>query len=351
MTRFDQPIPFANDVEKIPLDEESDIQKIVLALDQILARTQATTGQYQGEVHVKTHGYAEAEFRVLPNLPPELAQGLFARSQVYSAVVRFSNSAPQIQSDAIPDGRGLAIKVRGVDGDWIIGDESRERTQDFLGINHPVFFAATVKDYLQLQETLAHAESNPLLKFAGFFTQGDWNPLHWNWNEVITASRIVGKVPRNPNCTTYFSMSPFRFGQYVAKYRIAPAGSHNESFLNLLLSLGTNVDALRLAIVETLRTQGILFEFQVQLRNSESTMPVEDPTVEWPEGISPYQTVAHLFLPRQEMDMLRLKQEYQSLSFNVWHALEAHRPLGGINRVRRPVYAVSSAWRARGERS
>ena len=74
-------------------------------------------------------------------------------------------------------------------------------------------------------------------------------------------------------------------------------------------------------------------------------MPIEDASVEWPESESPYRTVAHLLLPRQEIKLLRQQDAYQSLSFSVWHALAAHRPLGGINRVRHRAYALSCAWR------
>jgi hypothetical protein len=102
---------------------------------------------------------------------------------------------------------------------------------------------------------------------------------------------------------------------------------------------------MRLALEETLRTQEVLFEFQVQLRTSEQSMPIEDATVEWPDSESPYRTVAHLLLPRQDITSLRTQPAYQNLAFNVWHALAAHRPLGGINRVRRGAYPVSSAWR------
>jgi hypothetical protein len=102
---------------------------------------------------------------------------------------------------------------------------------------------------------------------------------------------------------------------------------------------------MRLALEETLRTQELLFEFQIQLRTHEQTMPIEDATIEWPESESPYRTVAHLLLPRQEIAPLRQQARYQNLAFNVWHALSAHRPLGGINRVRRRAYLLSSAWR------
>jgi hypothetical protein len=74
-------------------------------------------------------------------------------------------------------------------------------------------------------------------------------------------------------------------------------------------------------------------------------MPIEDPTVLWREEESPFRTVAQLVLPRQEISPLREQASYQDLAFNVWHALAAHRPLGGINRVRRSVYLESANWR------
>jgi hypothetical protein len=135
----------------------------------------------------------------------------------------------------------------------------------------------------------------------------------------------------------------------VAKYRAKPAGDRLDSYLNLVQRLGSQTDAMRLALEETLRTQEALFEFQVQLRTTKRTMPIEDATIEWPESESPYRTVAHLLLPRQEIALLRQQTAFKTLSFNVWHALATHRPLGGINRVRRWAYPLSSAWRRRQE--
>ena len=140
-------------------------------------------------------------------------------------------------------------------------------------------------------------------------------------------------------------MAPIRFGKYVAKYRAKPAGDRQDTYLDLVKLLGIKADAMRLALEKTLRTQEVLFEFQGQLRTSARTMPIEDASVEWPESESPYRTVAHLLLPRQEIAFLRQQDAWKNLSFNVWHALAAHRPLGGINRVRRPAYAFSSVWR------
>jgi catalase len=345
MTNAKSPLPYADRIEAIPADEADDIQRVVQALELILARSQAKTGEFRADVHVKTHGYAQGEFRVLLNLPEELAQGLFEHDGVYPAVVRFSNAASQAQVDAIPDGRGLAIKVLEVEGDVVLADEQRGQTQDFVMINHPVFFARNVKDYLRLEQVLVQADDSSLATLQGALTGGDWNPLHWHWREMLAVARITGQFPAHPASNTYFSMAPIRFGKYVAKYRAKPAGDRHDSYLDLVKRLGSQADAMRLALEETLRTQEVRFEFQVQLRTAEQTMPIEDATVEWLESESPYRSVAHLLLPRQEIELLRQQDTYQNLSFSVWHALAAHRPLGGINRVRRWVYALSCNWR------
>lgn len=345
MTNAKRPLPYTDDVETIPVDEEDDIQRVVDALKLILARTQAKSGQFLADVHVKTHGYAQGELRVLPHLPAELAQGLFAHERVYQAVVRFSSASSQAQADALPDGRGMAIKVLAVTGDMALVDEQSGPTQDFVMIDHPVFFARNVKDYLRLEQVLAQADDRSLATLQGALTGGDWNPLHWHWREMLTVARIAGHLPAHPASSAYFSMVPIRFGNYVAKCRAKPAGDRHDAYLDLVRRLGSQADALRLALEETLRTQDVQFEFQVQLRTSETTMPIEDASVEWPESESPYRTVAHLMLPRQEIESLRQQDAYKRLSFSVWHALADHRPLGGINRVRRPAYELSSAWR------
>jgi len=127
MANANRPVPYADDVETIPADEGDDIQRVVQALELILTRSQAKSGQFRADVHVKTHGYARGQFQVLPNLPYELGQGLFADEGIYPAVVRFSNAASQAQLDAIPDGRGMAIKVLGVKGDLVSADEQESR--------------------------------------------------------------------------------------------------------------------------------------------------------------------------------------------------------------------------------
>jgi hypothetical protein len=66
MTDTHRPLPYTDDIETISVDEAEDIQRVIEAMGLILARSQAKTGQFRADVHVKTHGYAEGELRVLP---------------------------------------------------------------------------------------------------------------------------------------------------------------------------------------------------------------------------------------------------------------------------------------------
>ena len=335
-------LPYADNVESVPADEEDDIRKVVQSIEQILQESHEKSGKPLPDVHAKSHGCAKGEFKVLPNLPEELAQGLFRHPRTYDAVVRFSNSSGQMNPDAKPDGRGMAIKVIGVAGAKLLADEKNAKTQDFVMIDHPVFLVGTVEHYRRVEQVLAEAGDNGFMQILGLALKGDADiPRHIA--ELIRAAEIGGHRPANPVSMTYYSMAPIRFGQYVAKYRVEPVQDGDHALRPSLIKPGPAEDALRLLLEETLRQQEVLFNFQVQLRTSEQTMPVEDATVEWPESESPYRTVATFRIFQQ--DIAPRREAGNNLSFTVWHAIADHRPLGGINRVRREAYRTSSVWR------
>jgi hypothetical protein len=68
--------------------------------------------------------------------------------------------------------------------------------------------------------------------------------------------------------------------------------------------------------------------------------------VEWDEAVSIPVTVATLHIPPQQVDGSgALATRCETMSFNPWHALAEHRPMGGINRLRKVVYPASTAKR------
>jgi hypothetical protein len=247
-----------------------------------------------------------------------------------------------VQSDFLPDGRGLAIQVENVPGEKV---EPRVTTQDFVMVNHASFVAANVKDFLEIEEARLRAGDDPLMLAAALAAR-NWNPLRWNLSEGLAIAQVAAQVPAHPASYTYFSMSPIRFGRFVAKYRVLPAQNFRGSALDSATAMATDRDAMRHLLEETLEQQPLTFEFQVQLRTLAVSMPIEDASITWPEAESPFQTVAELTLPRQQLSAAD-HDDAERRSYSVWNALVTHRPLGGINRLRREAYPISAAFRNR----
>jgi hypothetical protein len=76
----------------------------------------------------------------------------------------------------------------------------------------------------------------------------------------------------------------------------------------------------------------------VQLQTDPVRMPIEDPTIDWDESLSPYRKVATLKIPPQTFDSPEQMEFCENLSYTPWHSIPEHKPLGGINRVRKVVY-------------
>ena len=69
---------------------------------------------------------------------------------------------------------------------------------------------------------------------------------------------------------------------------------------------------------------------------------MEDASVEWQ---TPFTRVAELTIAAQDFNTAERDAFGEALSFNPWHSLAAHRPLGGLNRARKIAYELSSKLR------
>lgn len=77
-------------------------------------------------------------------------------------------------------------------------------------------------------------------------------------------------------------------------------------------------------------------------------MPVEDAAVLWREEESPHQNIGILHFPQQDtFGPARRVYSDDVLSFNPWHGIHEHQPLGSIMRVRIQAYEHSSSFRHR----
>jgi hypothetical protein len=88
------------------------------------------------------------------------------------------------------------------------------------------------------------------------------------------------------------------------------------------------------------------YDLRVQLCTDPVAMPIEDATVAWSEIASPPRKVATItFPPQNPYSDARRDFGDDVLSFNSWRALEDHRPLGSLNRLKLRVYKASSQFR------
>ena len=64
-----------------------------------------------------------------------------------------------------------------------------------------------------------------------------------------------------------------------------------------------------------------------------------------PEKESPFVSVATLRIPKQTFDSEKQLTFARKLTFNPWHTIASHRPLGNQNRARKVVYQKTAQMR------
>lgn len=84
------------------------------------------------------------------------------------------------------------------------------------------------------------------------------------------------------------------------------------------------------------------FDILVQIQTDPFRMPIENAAVRWPEKLSPFVPAATLRIPRQKFDTLAQFAFANNLSYNPWHCVPEHRPLGNQSRARRRLYETLS---------
>ena len=265
----------------------------------LLSRLSSTRDEAKRGLHPKSHGCPLATFTVLNDLPEEYQVGLFAQPKEYNALVRFSNGMPLSLPDAVPDVRGMAVKLLGVYGAKAMGNAT---TQDFLMVDDPRFFMRDIRGF---------------------------NGIGFLFNVVGSAT-----MPSSVLSQTYWSQVPSKFGDATAmKFRARPCDANDGSRASVF-----NPNRLQAGLSRDLANGEQCFLFEVQLQRDAESMPIEDARVEWLESESPFVTVAKIRLLQQDINDEALAVYCEGLSFNPWHSLEAHRPLGNISRARRVIY-------------
>jgi catalase len=297
-------------------------------------------------VHSKSHGLLKGELKAIPNLPESLAQGLFASAQAYPVMMRISTTPGDIMADSVSTPRGLATKVVGVRGEMLPGDEDNS-TQDFVFVNAKTFGVPDAKAFLKNQQLIEKNLNDPelLKKIISNVARGTNAALGLVGAKSGTLEQL-GAPETHPLGDTFGSCAALRYGNYIAKIIIEPASQNLKDLKDKHVDVNFHFSGLRDAVVEFFKTQTAQWNVKVQLCADLKKMPVEDPSVEWPEDLSPYQTVATITAPPQDAySPERRVYMDEMLSFDPLHCLAAHQPLGNIMRGRKKAYEMSRRYR------
>jgi hypothetical protein len=249
----------------------------------------------------------------------------------------------------------MAIKIFDVDGEMLVKDKGANN-QDFLMINTPAFAFPNVRSYQRLTNALLASPSGVDPR-AAFAEGSDWTDEdRENLKKTLKSlGQIKSKIVRNPLEVQYFAAAPSSFGNdRVMKFSAAPCGGEKTQIpFNNPGEATPNY--LHEALASTMsQGENVCFDLKVQVQSIDQVKAdrtnsdvskgdlIEDATRSWDK--IPFFNVAKITIPTpQTLDLADpTQQDCKSQAFNPWHSLTEHRPLGGINRLRRPVYINSA---------
>jgi hypothetical protein len=91
-------------------------------------------------------------------------------------------------------------------------------------------------------------------------------------------------------------------------------------------------------MVTALTDGDVELDVRLQLQTDPHLMPIENNAVYWPEKLSPRISAATLRIPKQKFDSPAQLDFAKRLSYNPWHCIAEHRPLGNQSRARQRMY-------------
>jgi hypothetical protein len=317
--------------EKLLPDEEAFLDSIIASFEKQM-RLLWKPGGFERGGNTKTHGIVRAEFIVHDNLPAEFRHGVYAQPDTYRAWVRFSGPGPYITPDIDDPGfMSISIKLMGVPGPKLM--EQEKFTLDMFGVSTPTFVTPDTKANAQLQlESVKNAQIYYFLNF------------HRSHVLDLIMQSLWIKTQTSPFEAPYFSCVPYLLGEGQAmQYSVWPKSKKRTHIPRL--PFRPPDDYLRHAMVAALAAGDVELDIRLQLQTDPHFMPIENNAVLWPEKLSPRVSVATLRLPRQQFDSPAQMEFAKQLSYNPWHTIAEHRPLGNQSRARHRMYETLSKLR------
>jgi hypothetical protein len=135
----------------------------------------------------------------------------------------------------------------------------------------------------------------------------------------------------------WYSVAPFDLGDddHVIKYSALPDeqqtqyGKPGKTPYYLQERLENRLDPAN--------NNHLRLNLQIQMRADPASQSIENTLIAWNAKTSPWRKVATIDIPPQTFATTAQQEFCERLTFNPWHGLKVHLPVGGINRARRDV--------------
>jgi hypothetical protein len=263
-----------------------------------------------------------------------MRRGVFAEPKTYRAWVRFSGPGPYVTPDIDDVGfMSMSIKLMGVPGPKLLEDE--QHTQDFLGVSTPTFVTPDTRSNARLQYW--SYRNAPVFYFL--------DPRDSHILDSIM-QLLWTKTQRSPLESQYFSCVPYLLGEGQAM-QYAMLSRRKERSRVPRLPRRPPDNYLREGMATTLAEEDVEFDFTLQVQTDSHKMPIENNAVLWPTKHSPRVPAATLRIPKQTFDSPAQLDFARVLTYNPWHCIAEHRPLGNQSRARKRMYSELAQLRQR----
>ncbi|MDB5686336.1 MAG: Catalase [Rhizorhabdus sp.] len=292
-------------------------------------------GQARRGFHVKSHAGLLGEFRVLADIPAAAKRGIFASPRRFKAWVRLSNGFSNAKADWFPDLLGCSVKLEGVEGSKLVPGETHALTQDFLALNQSYLPADDAAQLMVISLATGNLLTAPFRLIGGLGLRKALRVIGWTlgW----TPRRLL---LRSAVTEDYYGIAPISIGDtpvkfaWISRQGWRPRGKGWRNFL-------------RSDLQQRLAEGDLAFDFMVQFHVDAAKTPIDGG---FPWKHAPWVKLAELVIPRCDLDAEEstARENYlNGLSFNPWHALVEHRPVGNIQRARGLIYQRSAEYRGR----
>ncbi|QIW95660.1 hypothetical protein AMS68_001178 [Peltaster fructicola] len=238
--------------------------------------------------HLKTQGCVVGKFTVKDDLPAHLRQGMFAKSGSYDCIMRYSSLTPKLVPDNIPAPRGIGIKIFGIEGEKIWGED--KKTQDWTLNNYPILELRDPKTTYDIADSLER-----------------------NWDDLPTFAKeqservdadvatFGSQLPRQfMVAMPQYSQSAYRYGDYVAKFGVFPKGEKQKEIENVHVKDSDPINIIAQHTRDFHLKNKVSYSFCAQLLQDLNEQPVDDIGIEWDAKKYPFEEVAVLEFDPQD---------------------------------------------------